>query len=132
MGTLPKIGLDIRDYTEPMLSPSYTYRVDLDNDRIAGYVDYEKALEQAIILALNTPKGKYEIYPDDYGIDMNQLIGVSPSLAKVRAPFLIKECLEKDLRIESVEVTDVECVNNELHCRVICNGNIEVTMQYVL
>lgn len=126
IGGLPNSGIDLRDYQEPMLSPSYTYKVDLDNKHTAGYVDNEEALKQAIIFALKTEQGKYEIYPDDYGMELDQLIGVHPSLAKARLPSLIEECLMQDLRIDTVEVTDIQTKDNILMCRVTCNGNIDV------
>lgn len=121
---LPNNGIDIREYSEPILSPSFTYKVDLKKDRIAGYVDDEEALAQAIQLMLLTERGKYEIYPDDYGIQLEDLYGQNPDLVMIRLPSRIKECLMQDLRIDEVNVTDMEIVKNQIRCRVECNGNI--------
>lgn len=123
---LPNNGFDIREYSEPILSPSYTYKVDLKKDRIAGYVDDDEALKQAIQLMLLTERGKYDIYPEDYGIKLKDLYGQDPTLVKIRLPSRIKDCLLQDLRIEEVEVIDMEVVRNELRCRVKCNGHIHV------
>lgn len=124
---LPEAQIDLRDFNPQMyLSPSYTYRFDMDNDRISGYIDNDVALEQAIILALYTEQGKYEIYPEDYGIELNDLFGLNMDLVKVRLPKRIEECLMQDLRIDSVEVTDMQEHGNQLRCTVICNGNIKV------
>lgn len=122
---LPNNGFDIREYSEPVLSPSYTYKVDLKKDKIAGYVDDDEALKQAIQLMLLTEQGKYEIYPEDYGIQTKDLYGLDPNLVKIRLPRRIQECLMQDMRIEKVEITDMEIVRNELRCRVKCNGHIE-------
>lgn len=123
---LPNNGFDIREYSEPVLSPSYTYKVDLKKNRIAGYVDDDEAIKQAIQLMLLTERGKYEIYPDDYGLQTKDLYGQDPTLVKIRLKSRIEECLMQDLRIEKVEITDMQVVRNELRCRVKCNGHIHV------
>lgn len=124
---LPQMGLDIRDYDPQIyLSPSFTYRFDMDNDRISGFIDDDVAIKQAIILALYTEAGKYEVYPDDYGMALSELYGQPHDLVKIRLPALIEECLMQDLRIRSVEVTDIESYKNTIRCKVICNGNIKV------
>lgn len=121
---LPNNGIDIREYSQPILSPFLTYKVDLKKDRIAGYVDDEEALTQAIQLMLLTERGKYDVYPEDYGIKLEDLYGQSPELVKIRLPSRIKDCLLQDLRIEEVNITNIEIVKNEIRCKIECNGNI--------
>lgn len=125
-GVLPDASVELNTYDEPTLSPSYTYKVDLNKKHTAGYVDDEEAIKQAIIFALSTEQGKYEIYPNDYGMELDQLIGVRPDLARARLPSLVEECLMQDLRINSVEVTDITTDGNKLFCTIVCNGNIHV------
>lgn len=127
LGVLPDASVDLTEYDpKPVLSPSFTYKTNINNNHTAGYIDGDDALKQAIIFALNTEQGKYEIYPEDYGMEMNQLIGVSPDLARARLPLLVEECLMQDLRIDTVEIKSIETQGNKLFCRIQCNGNIDV------
>lgn len=53
-------GLDVDFDTES--EPSLTYRLDLENNRIAGKIDDVEAIQQAILLILQTERYKFEMY----------------------------------------------------------------------
>lgn len=116
MAMLPNNGYDINFYSEPILSPSYTWKLDPNRERVAGFIDDLDSVEQACYLALRTEMGRYEIYPEDYGIQMNDLYGVERNIVNIVLPQRIKECLLMDRRIKDVRDITLEFVGTQ--CRV--------------
>ena len=116
MTMLPNNGYDINAYSEPTLSPSYTWKLDPNKERVAGFIDELDSVEQACFMALKTEMGKYKIYPEDYGIQMNDLYGVDRNIVNVVLPQRIKECLLMDRRINDVFDITLEFVGSQ--CRV--------------
>lgn len=133
MSILPDNGLNIEDYTAPQLSPSYGWKLDPSKNKIAGWVDDLDSVAQAIYLMLRTERGKYEIYPDWYGIELNQLYGKPRDLVEVRLPSLVRECLLTDARITSVENFKLEFEGSRCVCRFTVQsifGEINTEMEY--
>lgn len=85
------------------LESSKTYRV--LNGRVVGWIDNKQALRQAVEKLLHTERYTYEIYTDEYGIELQALIGASFDLVEAEISRIIKEALLVDERI--VEVTDI-------------------------
>lgn len=85
------------------LESSKTYRV--LNGRVIGWIDNKQALRQAVEKLLHTERFMYEIYTDEYGIELQSLIGASFELVEAEISRIIKEALLVDERI--VEVTDI-------------------------
>lgn len=85
------------------LESSKTYRV--LNGRVAGWIDNKQALRQAVEKLLHTERYMYEIYTDEYGIELQSLIGASFELVEAEISRIVKEALLVDERI--VEVTDI-------------------------
>lgn len=81
--------------------PSRTYKV--SNGRIAGYVDELDAMRQAIEKMLTTERFAWNIYSEDYGSDVNDLIGEDFDLINSELERLITEALSADDRIVSIE-----------------------------
>lgn len=81
--------------------PSRTYKV--SNGRIAGYVDELDAMRQSVEKILSTERFAWNIYSDDYGSDVNDLIGEDFDLVNSELERLITEALSADDRIVSVE-----------------------------
>lgn len=81
--------------------PSRTYKV--SNGRIAGYVDELDAMRQSVEKILSTERFAWSIYSDDYGSDVNDLIGEDFDLVNSELERLITEALSADDRIVSVE-----------------------------
>ena len=89
------------DDTELELDASKTYRV--LNGRVVGWIDNKQALRQAIEKLLHTERYMYEIYTDEYGIELQALIGENFDLVEAEIWRIIKEALLADDRIVGVE-----------------------------
>lgn len=86
--------------------PWKTFRIDLNTGHINGMIDEEEALKQAVMLMLNTHRYENVIYPWDYGLDLNDVIGKDMAYAMSMVKKRIKETLLQDDRIE--DITDFE------------------------
>ena len=89
------------DDTELELDASKTYRV--LNGRVVGWIDNKQALRQAIEKLLHTERYMHEIYTDEYGIELQALIGENFDLVEAEIGRIIKEALLADDRVVSVE-----------------------------
>lgn len=117
MAMLPNNGLDITQYSAPELSPSYGWKLDPNKNKIAGWVDDIDSIKQAIYLMLRTERGKYEIYPEWYGMELYDLYGKPQDLVTVRLPSLVKDCLLTDKRITSVDNFDIHFEGSKCICK---------------
>lgn len=89
------------DDIELELDASKTYRV--LNGRVVGWIDNKQALRQAIEKLLHTERYMHEIYTDEYGVELQALIGENFDLVEAEIGRIIKEALLADDRIVSVE-----------------------------
>lgn len=81
--------------------PTRTYKV--VNGRVAGFVEEQEAMRQAIEKALSTERFTFEIYSESYGADLNDLVGEHIDLAKAEVERLTKEAIIVDDRVLSIE-----------------------------
>lgn len=133
MSILPNNGLNIEEYSTPELSPSYGWRLDPNKNKIAGWVDDVDSVAQATYLMLRTERGKYEIYPEWYGMELYDLYGKPQDLVTVRLPALVQECLTQDKRIESVDNFDIHFDGSKCICKFRVQsvfGEFEQTIEY--
>jgi hypothetical protein len=88
----------------PTPEPSLTYRLDFENGAIDGLIDEDDALRQFIIKAIRTARFRYLIYDDDYGSELEDLIGadVTEAFLNEEIPRVIRETLIYDDRIADV------------------------------
>lgn len=91
--------------------PSYTYRLDIENNRIRGMCDKAEAMKQAIYKILKTERYKSLIYSWNYGSEFEPLYGKQISLVKSRLYSVIKEALLSDERIKSVSEFTVKSLD---------------------
>ena len=99
------IPIGITEISEAEEQPSKTYRLDLDNGRIYGYVDGQEAVRQAIRKALITPRWKCLIYDNQYGSEIEDAVTVNDATREyVRSvvPGFVRDCLKPDSRILDV------------------------------
>ena len=82
--------------------PTKTYKMDLAGDRISGHTDEQEAMKQAIYKILRTERYKYIIYSWNYGIELEDLIGMPVNYCVPEIERRIKEALLQDMRIEDV------------------------------
>ena len=94
--------------------PSKTYKLDIENNRLAGYTDSLDAIKQAIYLILNTERYEYLIYSWDYGLEMNDLYGKEMYYVMSEVQRRIIDALSQDDRITSVDNFQVTRNRNSL------------------
>ena len=84
------------------IEPSLTYS--LLPDSIGGKIDGIEAIRQFIAKAIRTARDRYLIYDDQYGCDLESLIGanVTRELLEEEIPRVIYEALIYDDRISDV------------------------------
>jgi hypothetical protein len=84
--------------------PSRTYRLDFENGVIGDFINDDEALRQAIVKAIRTARFRYLIYDDQYGSELEDLIGadVTDAFLNEEIPRVIREALIYDDRIADV------------------------------
>lgn len=80
----------------------FTYKLELQTERVRKYVDDIESLKQAIYKILQTERYSYLAYNWQYGIETNDLYGKPKQLVKALLPNRIKEALSIDDRIKDV------------------------------
>ena len=83
--------------------PSLTYRLDLENKRIVGRIDEVEAIQQAVLLILQTERYKFEMYSWDYGFEMDDLRGASIPYVMSEVKQRLIDAITADDRISSLE-----------------------------
>ena len=93
---------------ESTIGPSKTYRLSYESNEIGGIIDGEEALRQFIVKAIRTARFRFLIYDDQYGSELEDLIGadVPIELLQTEIPRIITEALIYDDRV--VEVVDFD------------------------
>lgn len=81
---------------------SKTYKVDFNKNRAKGIFDEINALTQSIYKLLITKRYKYEIYDWNYGIEIDDLIGMPKPYVKMEIERRIKDALSIDDRIKDI------------------------------
>lgn len=92
---------------------SKTYKINFDNFAFKGTCEGDDAIKQAIFMILNTERYEYPIYSWDYGIELNDLKQMPITQAMSELPNRIKEALEVDDRIETVDSFVVERIDKD-------------------
>lgn len=84
------------------VEPSLTYQ--LLTESLGGLIDGDEAIKQFIYKAIRTPRNRFLIYDDQYGCELDDLIGANATreLLNDEIPRIIKDAIIYDDRIESV------------------------------
>ena len=133
MSILPSNGYDITQFSEPTVSTSYSFKLDPNRERVADFVDELDSVEQACYMMLRTELGKYEIYPNWYGMELNDLYGKPRGYIEAMLPSRIEECLMVDVRISSVDNINLTFEGSKCICRFTVNtifGSIDTDVSY--
>lgn len=102
---IPQISpIDIQNI-EIQPQPSRTHR--LTDKRIEGQVDGIQAVQQAVFHILSTERFAYQIYDDNYGVELEKYIGKSFEFVKAGIGLDITEALMQDDRITAVEINSI-------------------------
>lgn len=93
---------EVADLTDEQ--PLKTYGIDFVNGELGGTVDGMTAIKQFVVKAIKTARFRFTIYDDDYGSEIEDLIGsdASAELLDTEVPRVIEEALLYDDRIDDV------------------------------
>lgn len=113
---LPQVVNDdlINDFEE-VVEPSKTFYIDFERNRMVGFTDGRKALEQAIFLMLNIERYEYLIFSWNTGVEFKDLIGKPTAYVASEVQRRITECLLQDDRITAVDSFEVTTNKNKVH-----------------
>ena len=114
---LPVTGNILEQNFKVAQMPSKTFRLDTEKKRIVGTVDGLEAVRQTVFCILNTERFDWLIYSWNYGVELNGLYGKSTGLVKAKIKKRIKEALQQDDRIQSVDTFSFESNGRILHVR---------------
>ena len=95
---------------EAQPEPSLTYRINFGTSRLGGMVDNKDAVKQFVVKALLTNRSHFRIYTDDYGCELESLIGsdVTEAFIQAEIPRMVREALIYDDRINDVTKVSAE------------------------
>ncbi|GIP55240.1 DUF2634 domain-containing protein [Paenibacillus vini] len=84
--------------------PLRTYALDFESGSMGGIIDGKAALKQFVIKAIKTARFRFAVYDDEYGCELDDLIGQNATRALMESeiPRVIEEALIYDDRIERV------------------------------
>lgn len=112
---LPAVNDDLQKDFNIEEETSYTYKLNLDELIIAGFVDGLEAMKQAIYLILNIERYEYLIYSWNYGIELNDLYGQPIPFVLPELKRRITEALVQDSRILGVDNFSFETNKGKVH-----------------
>lgn len=97
---IPELRPDIQvEYVE---QPSKTWRIDLDNKRLGGFIDGVEAVAQAAYLSVRTARYRHIILSWQYGSELETLVGRDADYVFSEGKRMIAEALSTDSRITDV------------------------------
>lgn len=99
---IPQIQDNLKDGFTIAELPSKTFQMDLQEEIIAGKIDRQKAMEQAIYLILSVERYEYLIHSWNFGVELRDLFGQPVSYCLPEIKRRITEALLQDDRIEEV------------------------------
>ena len=117
----------LRDFTELNI-PSKDYALDIENERINGSVEDLEHLKQTTYIILNTERYEHLIYSWDYGVELNDLIGMPHSYVIPEIERRVTEALTQDERITGVSGFEHVKTKKGLHSTFVVSstfGNFE-------
>lgn len=88
--------------------PTKTYYMNLEKYRIQGTIDGIDSMIQVIYKALYTERSYFPAYSDNYGIELMDLYGMPMTYVLPELERRIREALEWDTRIDSVDDFEFE------------------------
>ena len=97
MDTLPE-DIELDDIEEEDL-PTNTFLV--AEDQVAGMNDSLEAMRQAVEIILTTKRFDYQIYTENFGIELDDLVGEDPDYIESVLPDRIRDAFSIDDRILS-------------------------------
>jgi Protein of unknown function (DUF2634). len=105
---IPKSNFAIQNDFAVFEQPSFTFKLNYQDENFRGFVNNLDAVKQAVYLILNTERYEYLIYDWDYGVEFSDLIGCEKNYAAAEIERRITEALIQDERIKAVENFEFE------------------------
>ena len=100
---------------ERTIYPAKSYA--MQEGRICGYVDGLEAVRQAVEKVLRTERYRYPVYSANYGVELEDKLGMPVGLALPEIRRCIAEALTWDSRIEAVDGFEFEVNANAVQVR---------------
>jgi hypothetical protein len=110
---IPQGGTINEDALQDQEQPSLTYQLDFERGRVTGTIDGLAAVRQAVFKIIQTDRFWHDVYSFDYGHELSNLIGHSPSYVQAEASRMISEALLQDDRVTAVRDIVVETVGDQ-------------------
>lgn len=111
------------DFDELML-PNGTWYIDFGRNLVASNITDLEAVHQAAILILATERYEFNIYSDQYGVELMDLFGENQQYAMSEIKRRIKEALTQDDRILSVDNFEFARSKRGLAVTFTINANV--------
>lgn len=100
---IPNEDDDLLEELETETQPSLTFAMNKEDNKVQGQCDGLEAMEQDIYCILNTERYQCPIYDWSYGVELADLIGMPLDYCIAEVERRIKEALEADDRVISVD-----------------------------
>lgn len=110
---------------------SKTFYINFEKNQIQGNIDALKAIEQSILMLLNTERYANIIYSWEYGASLEKYIGTSYDFIVGDIGREIKESLLKDNRILDVNNFEFEKNGDEIYINFVVDTIYGTTKQGV-
>ncbi|GAA0389377.1 DUF2634 domain-containing protein [Paenibacillus motobuensis] len=107
------IGGSLTPELEETQETSRTYRLDFQNNRMAGMTDGLDAVKQAAYKILQTERFAHLIYGNDYGFEGHSLIGRSSGYVRSDLNRRVTEALLQDDRISGITDFQVDIKDDQ-------------------
>ncbi|GGG13554.1 DUF2634 domain-containing protein [Paenibacillus aceti] len=102
------IGGNLTPELEKVQETSRTYRLDFQNNRMAGMTDGLDAVRQAVYKILQTERFAHLIYSNNYGFEGHSLIGRNSGYVRAELNRRVSEALLQDDRISEITEFQVD------------------------
>lgn len=102
MATLPEVaGFD----TDIVIAaqPSKTWIIDRNTMQVAYMDEGLEAVRQAVEIALNVERFRWQIYNTNFGAELNDLVGDDEAYIEAELPRMVEDALSPDNRVVSVD-----------------------------
>lgn len=114
---IPTVNNELQSNLKIVKQPNKTYKLDINNEFIDGFVDDLTAIEQAIYKILNTERYEYIIYSWNYGSEISKLFGEPIPFVYSELERFLSEALLQDDRIMKVENFEFNSIKNSVSVR---------------
>lgn len=101
----------IEEEEETTIAPSQTWRIDFENGRLtSAIIDGEDAVKQMAVIVVQTQRGRYFIYDEDFGVSADEIMAADLPIALATDEMAqeVAEAIEQDDRVESVLSVEVD------------------------